>query len=94
MLPIHQVLSRLGEVKCKTILEAHILTGEDCMSKIGTKHAAIHLNPEQYLTNFGENSEPSDTDMALAEEFLVKCWAGVRSKPHCKYLMSFVSKNT
>ena len=54
MLPIHQVLSVLGELRCKALLKAHILTGEDCISKIGTKHAAIHLNPEQYLLNFGE----------------------------------------
>ena len=84
MLPIHQVLTVLGEVKCKAILKAHILTGEDCLSKIGTKHAAIHFSPEKYLINFGESSELSDRDFALAEEFLVKGYAGVRSATQCK----------
>ena len=84
MLPIHQVLTVLGEVKCKAILKAHILTGEDCLSKIGTKHAAIHFSPEKYLINFGESSELSDGNFALAEEFLVKGCAGVRSTTQCK----------
>ena len=71
-LPIHQVLTVLGEVRCKAILKAHILTEEDCPGNIGTKHAATHFSREQYLINFGESSELSDGDSALAEEFLVK----------------------
>ena len=67
MLPIHQFLQSLGEVKSKTLLKAHILTGEDCMSKVGTKHAAIHFKREQYLINFGEEPELSPRDVALAE---------------------------
>ena len=84
MLPIHQVLQSLGEVKSKTLLNAHILTGEDCMSKVGTKHAAIHFKPEQYLINFGEEPELSPRDVGLAEEFLVKTYSGVKSKTQSK----------
>ena len=84
MLPIHQVLQSLGEVKSKTLLKAHILTGEDCMSKVGTKHAAIHFKPEQYLINFGEEPELSPRDVALAEEYLVKTYSGVKSKTQSK----------
>ena len=53
------------------------------MSKVGTKHSAVHFNPEQYL-NFGEESELSAGDAAMAEEYLVKTSAGVRSKTLCK----------
>ena len=83
-LPIHQVLTVLGEVRCKAILKVHILTEEDCPGKIGTKHAATHFSREQYLINFGESSELSDGVSALAKEFLVKGWACVRSTTQCK----------
>ena len=54
------------------------------MSKVGTKHAVLHFTPEQYLLNFGEDSELSDADAALAEEYLLKVSAGVRSTTTCK----------
>ena len=54
------------------------------MSKIGTKHAALHFAPVEYLTHFGERSELSEQDIALAEEYLVKVWAGARSTTKCK----------
>jgi len=38
MLPLHQAVSQLGEPRAKTVIKAHILTGEDCMSKVGTKY--------------------------------------------------------
>ena len=36
------------------------------------------------LLNFGESLELSDADKALAEQFSVKLWAGVRSNTECK----------
>ena len=41
MIPIHQVCSHLGAPLSKVVMKAHILTGDDCMSKIGTKHGAL-----------------------------------------------------
>ena len=38
MLPLHQVISHIGAPLAKTVIKAHILTGEDCMSKVETKH--------------------------------------------------------
>ena len=71
-------VSNLGAPLAKTVIKAHILTGDDCMSKVGTKHAAMASDPVQYLTNFGEADTLSDQDTALAEKYLVHVWAGVR----------------
>lgn len=79
MLPLHQVVSQLGAPLAKTVIKAHILTGDDCMSKVGTKHAAMVCDPVQYLTNFGETVILSEQDAGQAEKYLVKVWAGARS---------------
>ena len=79
MLPLHQAVSNLGAPLAKTVIKAHILTGDDYMSKVGTKHAAMASDPVQYLTNFGEVDTLSDQDTALAEKYLIRVWAGVRS---------------
>ncbi|KAH3870573.1 hypothetical protein DPMN_033761 [Dreissena polymorpha] len=68
MLPLHQVISRLGTPLAKTMIKAHILTGDDCMSKVGTKHAAVTSDPVHFLMNFGETDNLSEQDEALAEK--------------------------
>ena len=79
MLPLHQAVSRLGTPLAKTVIKAHILTGDDCMSKVGTKHAAMASDPVEYLTNFGNADTLTEQDTALAEKYLVRVWAGARS---------------
>lgn len=79
MLPLHHAVSQLGAPLAKTVIKAHILTGDDCMSKVGTKHAALTCDPVQYQTSFGEADILSDQDAALAENYLVRVWAGARS---------------
>jgi len=60
MLPLHlQAVSKLGAPLAKCVIKAHILTGDDCMSKVGTKHAAIATDPVRYLMNFGETDSLS-----------------------------------
>ncbi|KAH3722038.1 hypothetical protein DPMN_064987 [Dreissena polymorpha] len=61
------------------MIKAHILTGDDCMSNVGTKHAAVTSEPVQFLINFGETYTLSALDEALAEKHLVRVWAGARS---------------
>ena len=39
---------------CNVIMKAHILTGCDVTSKIGTKSAALSCEPERFLQQFGE----------------------------------------
>ncbi|KAH3823384.1 hypothetical protein DPMN_125183 [Dreissena polymorpha] len=41
MLPFQQAISRLGTPLAETMIKAHILTGDDCMSIVGTKHATL-----------------------------------------------------
>ncbi|KAK3885499.1 hypothetical protein Pcinc_010240 [Petrolisthes cinctipes] len=72
-------ISQLGVPLAKTVIKSHILTGDDYMSKVGTKHAAMACDPVQYLTNFGEADTMSEQDAALAEMYLVGVWAGARS---------------
>ncbi|KAH3698423.1 hypothetical protein DPMN_055171 [Dreissena polymorpha] len=66
-LPLHQAISRLGARLAKTMIKAHILTDDDCISKVGTKHAAVTSDPVQFLMNFGETDTLSEQDEALAE---------------------------
>ncbi|KAH3806485.1 hypothetical protein DPMN_134805 [Dreissena polymorpha] len=51
MLPLHQAISRLVTTLAKTIIKAHILTGDDCMSKVGTKPGAVASDPVQFSMN-------------------------------------------
>jgi len=52
MAPLHQAIAQLGTPLAKTMMKAHTLPGDDCMSKVGTKHPAMASDPVQYLTNF------------------------------------------
>ena len=40
MLPLHQTVSQFGAPFANTVIREHILTGDDYMRKVGTKHAA------------------------------------------------------
>jgi len=54
MLPLHQPVSRLGEPLAKAVIQAHISTGDDYMSKLGNEHTAVVCDDVQYLTNCGQ----------------------------------------
>ena len=84
MIPMHEVLATMGPANSLAMIKAHIMTGGDIHSKVGTKHAAVQTNPEQYLSNFGEATTLSEEDISLAEEYLVKVMAGVKAKPCSK----------
>jgi len=60
------------------IVKAHILTGSDVTSKVGTKAAALKAQPERYLQDFGENTFA--TDLVQAEKYLVNV---VHAKSTC-----------
>ena len=53
-IPVHQLAEILGTQKPRALLKAHILTGCDVTSKIGSKTAAFKACPEKYLYDFGE----------------------------------------
>ena len=79
-LPIHILAERLGPSLCRVLVKAHVLTGNDALSKIGTKHAALTCEPEKYLVNFGEFSVLSEESFKMVEEFLVRVWTGAGRK--------------
>ena len=71
LIPIHNLGRKLRHRTCSAVMKAHILTGCDVTSKIGTKTAAIKVNPESYLHNFGEENNPSTKSILKAEAYLV-----------------------
>ena len=77
--PVHQ---RIGTSAAKSVIKAHILTGNDHLSKVGTKYAALHFNPAVTLFGFAESHVLAEQDINCAEEYLVKCYNGVRSATH------------
>jgi len=62
MLPLHEAVSQFGIPLAKTVIKAHIVTEDNCMSKIGSKHAAVAADPVQYLMNYGETATLSKQD--------------------------------
>ena len=41
MLTMHQAVYHLGEPVAKAVIQAHILTGDGYMSKLGNEHTAV-----------------------------------------------------
>ena len=82
---MHQIPALIGISKCRAIMKAHILSADDCMSKIGTKHAALLHEPEHFLRTFGDNSAITEEQVSSVEEYLVKVWAGAKSKTSAKF---------
>ena len=35
----------------------HVLTGDDTLRKIGTKHASLSCDPQRFLDNFAESNK-------------------------------------
>lgn len=57
-LPLHILAERLGLNLCMVLVKVHVLTGDDGLSKIGTKYAAFTCEPKKYLGNFAERPSP------------------------------------
>ncbi|KAH3716757.1 hypothetical protein DPMN_059486 [Dreissena polymorpha] len=60
MLPLHQAISRLGTSLAKTMIKSHILTGDDCMSKVGIKHASVTSDPSR-MKHEQKNRQTAET---------------------------------
>ena len=70
-IPIHIMANKIGPIECSVLFKAHILTGCDVTSKVGTKSAALKANPEMYLLQFGEGDR-SRASYNNAEKYLIK----------------------
>merc|ERR1739842_287339 len=77
--PLHTIYHRLSIRLSRVVVKAHILTGDDGLSKIGTKLAALCHDPVKDLSSFGESEEICDADLWLVEEYLAKVWDGANS---------------
>ena len=71
-IPIQKLGDLLGPQQCKIALKAHVLTGCDVTSKVGTKFAALNSEPGKYLMSFSEMDEPSNESLQAAEKYLVE----------------------
>ena len=69
-IPLHFLSSQFGRRVCSVIIKAHILTGCDITSKIGTKVASLKCKPEKYLMTFGDIDD--DLSYRNAEQYLIK----------------------
>ena len=82
-IPLHCLHAKLGEHFRNIFLKAHVLSGNDVASKIGTKWAAITCN-QLYLNTFAENDSLTETDISVIEHHLVKLWTGLHSSTTVK----------
>ncbi len=80
MIPLHVMHLKLGEELCRVLIKAHVTTGDDALSKVGTKHAALVCRPAMLLSSFGEYPVLSEAELHQAELYLVRVWAGATSK--------------
>ena len=71
MLPVHIMFERLGKDFCQEILSAHLATGSDHLSKVGSKRCALTADPEKSLCNFGKTAILDEDQLKVAEEYLV-----------------------
>ena len=79
MLPIHKMYASLGDNYCRVLLKAHLGTGADYISKIGTKKSCLNAKPEVMLKEFGEKITLDEDEVQIAEEFLVRVASSCRA---------------
>ena len=80
-IPLHDVVKHIGAPLARVIIKAHIPSGCDSISKIGTKKGALKFEPVKYLADFAEDGENTDS---LAEEYLVRVENGANCKTSVK----------
>ncbi len=73
-LPLHVLAHKLGVGLCRVIVKAHVLTGDDTLSKIGTKHASLSCEPYRFQADFAESDQLSEEIAQKAVKYLVHVW--------------------
>lgn len=71
-IPVHIVAPRIGKELCYLLPVVHTLTGCDCTSRVGTKHAALNANPFEYLKAFDSGPSCTDDFAASWEAYVVQ----------------------
>ena len=77
-IPLHTLHIRFGAAFCSILVKVHVLSGNDAVSKVGTKHVALTCNPLS-LTNFADTDSLTTVDISVVERYLVKVLAGAGS---------------
>ena len=68
-LAVHELAYILGDKQCRNLLKAHIATGCDWLSNLGTKSNALHK--VDLLNSFGENDVIDNDLINATEEYLM-----------------------
>lgn len=71
-IPLHVLYRKLPPGLPNVLIKAHILTGDDTVSKIGTKLGALTADPVKFLKEFAETEE--ENDFEKTEKYLVCVW--------------------
>ena len=78
-IPCHSSLhARFGAACCSILVKVHVLSGNEAVSKVGTKQDALTCNPFSF-TNFAETDSLTTLDISVVEHYLVKVWDGACS---------------
>ena len=67
MLPVHIMFERFGKDFSQEILSAHLATGSDHLSKVGSKRCALR----KVFAVFGKTATLDEEQLKVAEEYLV-----------------------
>ena len=73
----HSLHARFGAAFCSILVKVHVLSSNNDVSKVGTKHAELTCNPFSF-TNFAETDLLTTVDISIAERYLVKVGDGTR----------------
>ena len=71
MLPVHIMFERFGKDFCQEILCAHLATGSDHLSKVGSKRCALTADLEKSLRSFGKTATLDKEQLKVAEEYFI-----------------------
>ena len=72
-IPVHILAPRTGQELYYLLPLVHTLTSCDYTSKVGTKYAALNVNPSEYLSNFDSGQSCTDDFVASCEAYWYKC---------------------
>ena len=74
----HSLHARFGAAFCSILVKVHVLSDNDAVSKVATKHAALTCNPFS-LTNFAGTDSLSTVAISVVERYIVKVCDGACS---------------
>ena len=77
-IPLHRLQARFRAAFCSILVKVHVISGNEAVSKVGTKHAELTCNPFS-LTNFAETDSLTTVDISVVERYIGQVSTGARS---------------